>query len=225
MNLDQLTILTASFNNNLLTGMMLKSFKKQVGKLPNVVIVDNGNKTPVDDNLKECFNVIDNFNYKLLSNELQSSRNHCKSIDYALKNCIKTKWVLLVDNDVLFYPELKNFLINLDETKYDAIGEIGWDITPPNRLFPYFCLINVEKFNKENLNYFDRNRIVSFNMPNHTDPIKDNLYDTGYSFLEDIKNNWKIFNIKISNYCNHLKGASLRNKDYLLWLKNNKNLL
>ena len=68
MKLSDLTILTVSFNNNILTGMMLKSFCKQVGEMPEVVIVDNGDKIPVDSRLKSCFTVIDNFQNKLLSN-------------------------------------------------------------------------------------------------------------------------------------------------------------
>ena len=226
MNLNDITLLTVSFNNNILTGMMLKSFQKQVGKLPEVIIIDNGNKIPVDNGLKSCFTVIDNFNHKLLTDENQTSRNHSKSIDYSLKNLIKTKWCLIVDNDILFKPEIKNFLNNLDDTKYDCIGEIGYDTKPPNRLFPYFCLINVNRFKLDKLNYFDRNRIIAYTMPGHMDFKKENFYDTGYSFYEDIKNKWNIYEIKLNDYVNHCKNASFKSaKDkYKQWLNENKHL-
>lgn len=222
MQIKDLTLLTVSFNNNVLTGMMIKSFIKQFGEIPEIIIVDNGNKIPVDDGLKNLFTVLDNFQNKLIPNKLQPSRNHCATIDYALKHCIKTKYVLLVDNDILFKPKLKSFIKDFDETKYDAAGEIGYDVIPPNRLFPYCCLINVEKMKKENLSYYDENRIISFGMPGHFSK-KDDYYDTGSSFLEDIKS-WKILEIKLSDICIHMKGASLRNKDYKSWLTDNKEL-
>lgn len=227
MNLKDITILTVSFNNNLLTGMMLKSFSKQVGELPEVVIVDNGNKIPVDDSLKFCFNVVDNFNHKLLSDELQPSRNHSKSIDFALKNLIKTEWCLLVDNDILFKPEIKTFLETLDSSKFDCCGKIGWDVTPPDRLFPYFCLINVNKFRKENLNYFDRNRTIAYDMPGHKNAKKENHFDTGYSFYEDIKSSWIIKEIEINNFISHCHSGSFisSGNKYIKWLSDNKNLI
>jgi len=218
MELSDLTILTISFNNNLLTGMMLKSFHKQVGELPNVVIVDNGNKIPVDDSLKSCFNVIDNFKNKLSNQPLRSSSQHAWAIDYALKNCIKTKYCLLVDNDILFKPDVKDFLIYYCSDSFDTYGQIGWDCTPPNRLFPYFNLINVEKFNSEKLNYYDSKRIIK------NSRIK-NMYDTGYSFYEDIKKRgWKIKNIKLEKFIVHYKSSSLENKNVIPFLNKNKEL-
>lgn len=227
MNLKDITLLTVSFNNNLLTGMMLKSFYKQVGELPEVVIIDNGDKIPVDESLKSCFTVIDNFNHKLLENEFQASRNHCSAIDYALKNCIKTEWCLLVDNDILFKPAIKNFLNELNENDFDACGEIGWDKTPPNRLFPYFCLINVKRFKKENLNYFDRNNITCFctEGKKETEQSKYNIKDTGYSFYESIKHLWRIQKIKLGELIVHLKGAMLYKKNVKAWLDKNRDLI
>ena len=141
MKLCDLTLLTVSFNNNIMTGLMLKSFFKQLQNDTEVVIVDNGTTLQVDENLKSIFNVVDNFQHKLLPDYHQCSKNHCAVIDYALKNIIKTKWVLLVDNDVFFKPEVKQFLENFNENEFDCVGEVGWDDAPPIRIFPYFCLI------------------------------------------------------------------------------------
>lgn len=216
MNLSDLTLLSVSFNNNILTGMMLKSFTKMTNYEDiQMIIIDNGDKLPIDERMKEVVTVIDNFNHKLLSDEKQASRNHCKAIDYALKNCIKTKYVLLVDNDILFKPNLLEFLKKLDIENYDCVGEIGFDNTPPNRLFPHFCIIDVKKFNKENLNYFDRERII-------WKGSICNRYDTGYSFYEDIKDSWKIKIIKISDVCIHLKGGMNEKKNVYDWLKKNE---
>ncbi len=221
MNLNDLTVLTVTFNNNMLTVMMLKSFMKQTHYFPHIVIVDNGDSIPADDAMKRVFNVVDNYNHLLLPDEFQCSRNHCAAIDYALKHAIQTKWALLVDNDILFYPALSEFLQKFDDTLYDCAGEIGWDATPPNRLYPYFCLINVEKFNKEKLNYFDRERIIS-----PDDSLPDwNRMDTGYSFYEDIKQTWRIYEFPISSVCIHLKSGMYAHKNIPEWLNSHADLL
>lgn len=225
MIIDELTLLTCSFNSNLLTTMMLKSFYKQVNKQIDIVIMDNSTKEFCTNDMKEVFNVIDNTNYKLTPNYNQVSKNHCASIDYALKNCIKTKYVLLCDCDILFKEKVKELLFS--DINDDVIGQIGWDITPPNRLFPYFCIINVEKFKQEKLNYFDLKRCMLLYdrngnlLPNEKGAIRG-IYDTGASFYEDIKNTWKIKNININEYIVHLKGACFRNKNINEWLNNNK---
>ena len=224
MNIRDITLLTVSFNNNVLTGMMIKSFLKQSKGIPgDVIIVDNGNITPVDDMAKRIFHVIDNFNHILLEDEHQSSRNHCAAIDYALKTQIHTKWCLLVDNDILFKPSLCDFINTFDDTVYDACGEIGYDKSPPDRLFPYFCLINVGKFNRENISYFDPERTIKYGLPGYTDK-SFNVCDTGYSFYEDIKNTWNINSIQLKTVCKHLKGGMLKNKNIYDWLHKHKKL-
>ena len=212
--LDNITLLTVSYNNNLLTTMMIKSCFKQIGRRIPVCIIDTGKNQKCDNDLKECFDV-----YDCSDINLKSSRQHAFAIDYALKNCIKTKYVMLCDNDILFKPELSTLLLFLDTFEnLDVIGEIGWDITPPDRLFPYFCIINVEKFNNEKMNYYDKNRIIK-------NSKKLNKYDTGYSFYEDIKKNkWNIKKIKMKNFIIHLKGCTLQQKNYISWLTMHKNL-
>lgn len=217
MNLNDITVLTATYNNNILTGMMLKSLYKQLDTDIKISIIDNGTKIFADNDMKELFDVIDNTNFKLTPNYNQPSRNHCSSIDYAFKNCIKTKYVLLVDNDILFKPSVKQLLENLPDD-FDCVGEVGWDSTPPNRLFPYFCIINLEKFKQDNLNYFDETRIIK-------NSRICNKYDTGYSFYEDIKTlNWNIIPIKFKDYIVHLKGAMNNNKNFYPWLQEHRDL-
>lgn len=227
MKLNDLSLLTVTFNNNLLTGMMLMSFYKQAGFMPPTVIVDNGTYIQADESMRRVFHVVDNFSHKLLPDEKQASRNHCVAIDYALKNSIQTKWVLLVDNDILFYPSIRPFLLNFNAEDYQCAGEIGYDDTPPNRLFPYFCLIDVEQFNKDKINYFDRSRITSFctvGVPESRDR-RLNVMDTGYSFYEDIKNIWNIFDFRINTVCVHLKSAMLAHKDIGIWFTEHTDLL
>jgi len=234
--LSDITLFTCNFNNNLMTKCMIMSFFKQYGEVP-VVIMDNSTIEYCSDNIKSMFTVIDNTNFKIIKNYNQISRNHCASIDYVLKNCIKTKYVILCDNDVLFKPEIKTLLNELDNI--DAVGEIDYHkkLHKDWRLLPFFCIINVEKMKKENINYFDQNRCMNQydtcfddngNWKNNI--IKDNLEygDTGSSFLWDIqKANWNIKKIDLHKYINHYAMASWNPEvkyNIVNWLDINSNL-
>lgn len=226
MKISDVTLLTVSFNNNVLTTMMIKSFYKQVCEVE-TLIIDNGTFQPVSSAMKKVFNVVDNTNQKITGNYNQCSKNHCSSVDYALKKCIETKWCLLVDNDVLFKPEVKKFLEEFKDEEFDCCGEVGWDDAPPVRLFPYFCLINVEKFRNEKLNYFDNDRCIG---PGSKEVGKRGpgtpcwYKDTGCSFLEDIQNSWKIQEIRLSDYIVHLKCTGKCNHNYSKFLTDNEEL-
>ena len=192
MTRPTISILTCTFNNNLLTVFMLRRLLTilHFPYIP-IIIIDNGNKISADSRMKRCFHVVDNFNNKLTPKYPFPSQNHAASIEYTLYNIINTDYVLLCDNDMKFYPSIINLLNIYD--KYDAIGEIGYDSVPPNRLFPYLCIFNVQKMKRQNIHYFDINRIIR-NGPDVHEPITStsgHVYDTGYSFLMDIMhNNW-----------------------------------
>lgn len=244
-NYSNITLMTCNFNNDTITGLMLQSFFKQVNWYIPTIIVDNSNTHPISDNYKTLFNVFDNTNFKCTPDYKNASKNHASSIDYILKNHITTDYVLLCDNDVLFKPEILQLLQQY--TNYDAIGEVGKDWCPPDRLFPYCCIINVAKFKKEHLSYFDNmrccyemaypvvNKIVVNNKVIKT--YNKLLFDTGASFYEDIRYEWNIHEIKLSDYIIHYQhGSSLHEKttnkelfnieyDELdTFLENNKNL-
>lgn len=226
MKISEITLLTVSFNNNVLTTMMIKSFYKQVCEVE-TLIIDNSTAQPISSDMKKIFNVIDNTNQKITGNYNQCSKNHCSAVDYALKNCIKTKWCLLVDNDILFKPEVKKLLTEFKDYEFDCCGEIGWDDAPPVRLFPYFCLINVEKFRNEKVNYFDNDRCIGSGSKEvgRRGPGTPCWYkDTGCSFLEDIENSWKIQEIQLSNYIVHMKCTGQNNRDFRKFLNDNRDL-
>lgn len=237
--LDNLTLFTCTFNNNLLTKCMIMSCFKQIGVDLPVVIMDNGTKELCTDDMKEMFTVIDNSNFKLTKNYKQVSRNHCASIDYVLKNCINTKYVMLCDNDILFKPDIKKLLMFLNTfEEIDACGEIELS-RRGYRLFPFFCIINVEKMKSENINYFDSKNCMN-NLETNFDKngnwssnkyVSKNIkgLDTGGSFLSEIKNNhWEIKQIKINNFIKHFASASWNpavKKNIVSWLTSNKNLI
>lgn len=227
--MKKIALLTCNFNNELLTKTMLMSFFKQSGLSTNdidIYVMDNSDKNKIVD-LSKYFNIIDNFNYRLTPNLTQPSKNHCVAIDYAFKH-IDADYVILCDNDILFTPSLKTLLQNI-KYDFDVYGEIGYDVIKPARLFPYFCIINLKKFKQEKLNYFDNERCMKLFDASGKELVNTRfghhgLYDTGYSFYEDIKNRWTICNIKINDYIVHLKGAALHNKNVTDWLDTYKYL-
>ena len=204
--LKNISLLTCTFNQHLLTKMMIMSFFKKIDNLIPVIIMDNSTKTFCPDDLKKQFTVINNTNFKLTPDYGQVSKNHCASIEYALKNCIKTKYVLLCDNGILFKPTIVELFNEINKFEdFDVIGEIGCDSTPPNRLFPYLNFINVDKLKKDNISYFNETDMKCKPVGTRLDCIYN---DTGSTFLHNIKDKWKIRELKMDNYIVHLRGAS-----------------
>lgn len=201
MWLTDISLLSATFNRHLPTIEMLESFYKHSKYLMNFYILDNSVTTRLDiESTDECV-ILDNCNYKHTPNYEQPSKNHCSSLMWAFTQ-IKTRYVLLCDNDILFKPFINEWLECYHN--YDCIGEIGYDIVPPNRLFPYCCIIDLNFVSKHNISYFDNNRCMD----------QYGRKDTGSSFYDDlIANHANILNTKISNVCVHLKGATLHDKN------------
>lgn len=206
--MTDLSLLTFNYNTPKLINSLLISFFNWYKNDIQVVIFENSDKIYLSNAYYKLFNVIDNKNYKITNNQNGISRNHCACIDYALKKLIKTKYCLICDSDITFLADV-NKLIDL-RYNYDIIGHITYEeYVKPERIHPCFCIIDVEKFNNEYLNYYDPTRCIVPNLINlKRTYIK---YDTGASFLEDIKNKWKIKHIDNTNdfYIHHGKGSHL----------------
>lgn len=221
---DNAALLTANFNFGWYTYYMLKSFVKQAGiGIPMYILENSTAPSPFVGLDGGPVHVIDNTMFKHTPDYNQPSMNHCSSLEYAM-SIIPERYVILCDNDVLFHKSI-NKLLDMPADSFDACGEIGWDILPPDRLFPYLCIIDNYKKKRQRISYFDAGRIVHYGMDsNHMDK-KYSVYDTGYSFLDDIMtHNWKIKEIKFSDYIVHLKGASLHKKDFRNWIAKYHNM-
>lgn len=210
MNFNEVTVVTANYNNATLTRIMIMSLlKKQV--YPHILIIDNSNTAFFNISPQETrlgISLIDNRNYQLTHNwgvgEL--SKNHANSLEYALTK-VHTKWAVICDNDILFKPSIYQYFVSLSNTPYDIIGEIGYDAVKPDRLFPYLCAINMDRYRTANLHYFDPARCMSLGHDETGNLC--HLYDTGYSFYIDaLKTNANIKHIKLNDYCVHYLHAS-----------------
>lgn len=204
MELNQIAVLTATFNEHTYTDYMIRSLRKQIpnSEQLHIYVLDNSDKTKFYNRGYKNTTVLDNTNYKHTKNYKQPSKNHCSSLDLALTQ-ITEKYVMLVDNDILFRSNITELFDMLDEN--DVVGEIGWDVTPPDRLYPYVCLFNLDLIKSKEINMFNNFYCMRDDIPN---PGK---YDTGYWFLQEINTHkLKLKQIKISDYAVHLKGGTLR---------------
>jgi len=208
--MNDLTLLTFNYNTpKLINSLLISFFNFYKVNIP-VVIFENSDKDYLPELYYNLFNVINNKNYRLTGNQNNISRNHCASIDYALKNIIKTKYCIICDSDVTILADITK-IIDL-RYNYDLIGHITYEeYIKPERIHPCFCIINVEKFNNEKLNYYDPNRCIN---PNYINLTRTYIkYDTGASFYEDIKNSWNIKHISNTDdfYIHHGNGSHLKN--------------
>lgn len=198
--LDNITVLTATFNRHDFTIQMMKSLVSILKCMPRICILDNSTEIPFPKIPNHHIEIIDNTRYKHTPDFHQPSKNHSASLDWCIYNHIHTKYVLLCDNDILFKPQFAHLLTITD--KFNVIGEVGYDIIPPNRLYPYMCIIDCEFMKSNKIRYFDNTRCM-----------ENGLMDTGYSFLQDaIQHNAAIHHIKLVEYIIHLKGGTLHNK-------------
>lgn len=207
------TIVTATVNHHELVDKLILSLKKSIEKLPPIIVLNNGKSLhePKDAEAAYAIMEVDNRRSKLAKpTEDQNSHRHCASIDYALKNLVRTKYAVVCDNDILFKPEVKNIFMSVPN--YDALGQVCNDTRGHVRLEPYFCVLNLEKMKMDGISYYDGKRCWP-------------KLDTGGSFLADIRNRkWSIRETGISKYIVHLSGAELYNRDIGKWLNQHKSL-
>lgn len=214
---DMCTVLTCTYNKTELVDYMLRSLRKCLGGdsgMPPVIVMNNGAELHSAKSPCPCKCVeIDNTGNRLVKVDgMCGSDRHANAIEYAL-GLVRTRFVVLVDDDILFKPEAAGILLGVPD--YDAIGEIGWDVVKGDRLFPYFCAFNVEKMRRDGIHYWRRDASAMSNPK----------VDTGYSFREDIMAaGWTIKRIRLAAVIDHLKGASLRGVDSSKWLERNRRL-
>lgn len=228
-NYPTYSLLTVSCNNSYMTMRMIESFLLSVDCNFNIYIADNGTMNKIHPLLCKHFNIIDNFNNKLLPNLNDISKNHANTVDYCFKNIISTDNVILCDNDILFKPTILN-LLN-DNIQFDIIGNTENTFVPKERVIPTMFILNLKRFKDNKINFFDPARTkVPCKKSTQTllidnqyyDIIYTYLYDTGASFYEDIKNIFNFNKIELNDYIEHLGGLSYIK--YLLNCYNNNNI-
>lgn len=132
------------------------------------------------------------------------SAKHSVSIQKCIE-LINDNFILL-DSDILLRRDISPIANN----KYVFVGQSGTETSkrwPLHRVFPWFCYLNVKMMKEKKISFFDEKRMYGLYYNK-----KSELYDTGTSFLEDIKNlpKLEITNLK---YILHYKGGSYSNNN------------
>lgn len=186
------------------------SMPKEIIKyLPNIEILDNTHENLVNYNndifqknivRKDAGCEINNF----------GSAKHCYCINEAIKKYVKTKYVLLLDSDVLIKKNFVDLFIHMQVNEYSAYGLLHNDLRG-KRFHPCFTFIDLEKI--QLINFYNKDFMLGLN----SCKIK---YDTGCWFYETLlKNKHKIDTFSLQNdYFIHAEGLSWdknKNKHYI----------
>jgi glycosyltransferase involved in cell wall biosynthesis len=125
---------------------------------------------------------------------------------------ITSKYVLLVDSDVLFLEDIEKPYKLFKDGGFALMGEVvgdrgGKSLYP--RVNPWFCFIDLEQLKKHGIKFYDKER---------TDKSKntERVYDIGSTMFEDVVNaDLMVANVKLENkYFKHYEGMSWRVQKY-----------
>ncbi len=194
--MNDLTLITCSFNTPLVTECMLKTFSNFHKGKHKICLIENSDND-------ETKLLLDNYNIPYVDGKKVLEQNnkewgwsHHKGLDWAVKN-IKTKYCLIVDTDILFVKPILNFLEILK--KDNSIVALGphqnksEKILP--RIHPCFMFLDAEFFNSHSDLTFS-----------YTDNAK---HDVGSYFYERVYELGKrTYPIEHNKHYNHLEGAS-----------------
>lgn len=197
--MDNLTLITCSYNTPEVTITMLKSFFSYHNPTK-VIVCDNSTNY-------DTAKVLTEHNVPYFSNP---GGVHIKSVDLLFEK-VTTKYALLVDTDVIFSKD-NNYIFNMFSKEWkDKIGLLGevcgnrGGKKIHNRVHPWYCLIDLEQIKSKNIKFYN---------PELHFAKSDKIYDVGCTFFSDVKEN-KIgignLNINIANdYYKHYEGMSWR---------------
>ena len=199
--MDDLTLITCSYNTPLITLTMLKSWMAVHNKTQRLVLVDNSTDQLTRGLLHD----------NKIPYTCSPGNTHGQGVNEALKLC-KTKYALLVDTDIIFLKDHTSIFNQFKEMDLTVMGKVEGDRGGKsiyNRVNPWHCFINIEKLKEHNIIFFDEQRMK--------DSFKtDKIYDIGSTFFEDIKKaGLKIGNVDLENtHYQHLEGMSWYNNKF-----------
>ena len=228
------------YNTPELTEACIYSIRKHGGEKYHITIFDNSNERPFTKKM-EGVTVIDNTKGQVIDFNKELAKyqkaKHGQINGYGSDKhmmSVQKLWDLLPDGFLLMDSDilLKRNVDTMFRDDVVAVGHVQ-DPQPGNnfrlaRLVPMLCWINVPLCRKYGLRYFDPKRAWMINSENLGD--KQNWYDTGASFYEDIhakKNGCRGTRIDIRPLMEHYKRASWMNnnlKDQKRWLDQHRDL-
>lgn len=190
--MNDLTLLTCNFNTPYLIDGLLKSLIKTSSTLPNVLVMD----TSTDES---CVvpDYIPSFRF--------AGGIHGEAVNLAFKK-IKTRYVLLVDSDILFLQDYKKPFEVFKKEGGVAMGKVVGDVAGKSlypRIEPWYCFLDLSVLSRSKISFFDALRTS-------TSKQSGRVYDIGSTMFEDLNNRgMKILDVNLENkYFKHYGGMS-----------------
>ena len=191
--MEDLTIVTCNCDTPDLIINLKRSIEKHCSVLPKILVIDTGESSMMG-----------------IQNIKMLNTSHGNAVNAAF-DLVKTRYMLLVDSDVLFLKDIKQPYEKFKEGGFVLMGEVvgdrgGKSLYP--RVNPWFCFIDLEQLKEHNINFYDHHR---------TKEIKsERIYDIGSTMFEDvIKAELTVANAKMENkYFKHYEGMSWRVQKY-----------
>lgn len=192
--MNDITLITCSYNTPSVTSNMLKSFTLLHSEC-NILVADNSSNNETEKILKDS--------------KIPYFRNdgglHGPTVDLLLQK-VSTKYALLVDTDVIFLKNHDDIFSQFESLDLTLMGHIEGDRGGKRihkRVHPWHCFINVDKIKENQINFYDKKRMLEKGSI---------IYDVGSSFFEDVRSKkLKVANFNGNNvYYKHYEGMSWR---------------
>ena len=193
-----LTIVTCNYNTPELITNLMVSIAKTCEDIPQVLVISTG-EYPLLKPVKP-----------LWRNHYIPNSSHGDAINESF-NLAKTRYMLLVDSDVLFLKDFYEPYEKFKEGGFALMGEVvgdrgGKSLYP--RVNPWFCFIDLEQLQEHDIKFYDHYRTKMM--------ISDRIYDIGSTMFEDVlKAGLTVADAKMENkYFRHYEGMSWRVQKY-----------
>lgn len=169
-----LSILTCNYNTTQQVPYLLKSMVKECAELPKLVVMDTSDD--IWNNLGFLPNdSIPHYNFR--------GGIHGEAVNLGFKK-VKTRYVLLVDSDVIFLQDFKKPFEKFKETGAALMGKVVGDVAGKSlypRVEPWYCFIDLDQLKAHKIEFFDRERMKK-------SKSESRVYDVGSTMFEDITN-------------------------------------
>lgn len=167
--MENLTLISCSYNTPKVTENMLKSF---LMFHPNTeILICENSKT------EETRDILKTANIPFIQ---PNTEFHSPSVDALLEN-INTDYALLVDTDIIFLKNNDMAFKTFKDMELTLMGDIIDSVSSHhNRVNPCHCFINVKNIKQYNIKFHDIERTDTSEQSN------GRYYDVGSSFLEDV---------------------------------------
>jgi len=196
--MDDLTIVTCNHNTPELVKNLVKSIRNTCINVPKITVIDTGE-------IGSGIDMISDVTYWMMLNT-----SHGDAINKSF-DLIDTKYILLVDSDVLFLKDFSEPFQKFKDGGFALMGEVvgdrgGKQLYP--RVNPWFCFMDLEQLKNHNIQFYDFHRTKQMK--------SDKTYDIGSTMFEDVINaGLTIADVKMEGkYFKHYEGMSWRVQKY-----------